>query len=96
MNAIGPGDWVEAVKTEAAMDGTSIVTGSLYCVEMVGAGGGFCSDCSSQDWLTLHGEPETGFGWCPCGFRPVYRPNADLIEHLKTPAPEIERELHDA
>ena len=90
--AIGPGDWVEALGSDPAYDGFIAVTkGEIYCVEAAFPATGHCSACGVMGLaLLLVGDRPDPFGntdsWCgECGFRPIYRPRADLIESLKAP-----------
>jgi hypothetical protein len=96
---IGPGDWVEAlIDCDAEFGFGAIVKGSVYCVESLSCGPGDepCSSCGSvgPGGLILKGDAPhfAGTGWCPCAFRPIYRPRADLIRSLKQPAPDRELE----
>lgn len=95
MSAIGPGDWVECVDVTSDVAGTGHdwqgervpVEGQIYQV--------------SDAWVDCDGYSVILVGWerdraardwgRRCGFaierfRPIYRPKADLIESLKTPA----------
>lgn len=91
MTAIGPGDWVECVDADFGVgvwaDRRRIFKGMLYQV--------------SDAWIDFDNEPVILVGWerevatrefgARAGywvrrFRPIYRPKADLIESLKTPA----------
>jgi hypothetical protein len=87
MSAIGPGDWVECVKDSVDIPGTFVV-GSLYQVTKLtktcprmGPGVQILGK-PSQSELRFTGK----YGWAIHLFRPIYRPKADLIESLKTPA----------
>ena len=92
MSAIGPGDWVECIARTGRPD--LCVPGGLYCVEALVPAFGTCPACedgSDIEGMIFVGQPkernDTGqyWSWCPCRFRPVYRPKADLIESLKAP-----------
>lgn len=86
---IGPGDWVECVESgKFACD--EVVAGRVY--EVAAAGEGRCSrsDCNGV-WVRLTNDRVSG-DWCGVRFRPIYRPKQELIESLKQPAPERERE----
>lgn len=95
MSAIGPGDWVECVDMRSPgrvgfrwLRGERVPQeGSVYRV--------------SDLWTDSNGEVVILVGWERVGaslehgrrvgfranrFRPIYRPKADLIESLKTPA----------
>ena len=95
MSAIGPGDWVECVDMvsdfsggcEVWLDDALPIEGQIYQV--------------SDAWIDDDGYSVILVGWerekarldwgRRCGFaierfRPIYRPKADLIESLKTPA----------
>lgn len=103
-SATGPGDWVE--RWRPSKTGTFAV-GGLYCVEEIGPFGP-CATCSGCEGVRIVGVPMPNealsgrshghlTNWWPiCCFRPVYRPKADLIEQLKQPAPQNEREHEHA
>jgi hypothetical protein len=97
VSAIGPGDWVECVNPEVG-DGSDFVRlGAIYCVEELVGVDWPTPCCGGVVGMELVGVPRSeDEAWCPCAFRPIYRPNADFIEHLKQPAPEIVREFIDA
>jgi hypothetical protein len=88
---IGPGDWVEALKDCAAGDGcAALVAGTIRRVIWVGKAL-TCMDCgdNSPVAVNLDGDDLDGeTSWCTaCCVRPIYRPNATLIEQLSAPAP---------
>lgn len=91
MAAIGPGDWVEALITDTAEHGFIAVTrGQIYCVAAAFPASYSCDTCSAVGLgLLLVGDAPTCPDvecWCgECGFRPVYRPKADLITDLLKP-----------
>lgn len=99
---IGPGDWVEYVGDYDE----AFVVGRLYCVRrIVSTGISVVCACHGKEQafgLDVHEvqlPPNDEYhesAWCPDGFRPIYRPKADLIEQLKQPAPDIERVTEDA
>jgi hypothetical protein len=94
---IGPGDWVELI--DPAWAGQTFPRqGGIYCIESVeDCGDNTCGDCGGSVGLDLvQVPPLEDCAWCPCQFRPIYRPRADLIEQLKQPAPPAVRELEDA
>lgn len=84
MTAIGPGDWVECVAIVAPEEGgvrAGFVVGELYCVIEV------INHSDGVPGLEFSNAPPSGVGgWHSEYFRPIYRPKADLIESLKTPA----------
>lgn len=100
MSAIGPGDFVEALISEKGNWGLQdIVKGQLYQVRQFAGGpaeeGHGCPTCgNTAPALVLVGDRPViaGWGWCSCVFRPVYRPNADLIASLLAPAPSVPAE----
>jgi len=88
---IGPGDWVEALITFD--DGECrVVAGHAYRVTGMHEGEepDDCAHCGpgcAHPVLDLaEFPPDPEYGWCASIFRPIYRPRADLIESLKTPA----------
>lgn len=96
MSDIGPGDWVECVKSRAAHPvrehfGGHLVVGTIYCVKTVFLGR--YADGVQGEGITVRGivavnaEGREG-GWPLEYFRPIYRPKQSIIEALKQPAPE--------
>jgi hypothetical protein len=89
--AIGPGDWVECVTP-----GPDCPKGSIWLVATLGRAP-LLAVCTSHGFacervfLTLKGDPlpEWALGRCAGCFRPIYRPKAELIAGLKTPAPRL-------
>lgn len=103
---IGPGDWIECVRAGPNLHTVcGVRVGGIYCVEAMQEMDVSCAACASCDrvGLRLVGQPIKVKGYradwiCGGGFRPIYRPNADLIESLKAPpitAPPI-RQTQDA
>lgn len=95
---IGPGDWLECIGDWPAL---GLAKGSIWQCDAVieCSTDAECEECGESGGFGLllrnSTEPmEDGEGWCPCGFRPIYRPNSEIIQLLKQPAPE--RELEDA
>lgn len=93
-SAIGPGDWIECVRTKLP---DSPNRGRIFRCEEIVFGYG-CKDCGKEcGGLVLFGvrsDHPTG-SYSACGFRPIYRPKADLIEALKAPVtrtPQVVRE----
>jgi hypothetical protein len=84
---LGPGDWVEAVRSGR----THLTRGRIYLVERTFAlhDGVWCDYCSngksgSREIVTVTQLP--GQNYCPCAFRPVYRPKgtfAQLLERME-------------
>ncbi len=102
MSAIGPGDWVECVNNTPLPDHSGVYldalrelrVGAIYQVRAFGLGGtillvGLQSGSERLGYAPPH-------GWMVARFRPVYRPNQEIIESLKQPAPAGVRELEDA
>lgn len=101
MSAIGPGDWVECVDAKpcARWGDPGLRKGGLYQVEAVSIR---CDEVSGYKAAAVrlagyvHPTVE-GVRWLGLDrFRPIYRPNVDLIQSLKAPAPPAVRELIDA
>lgn len=101
MSAIGPGDFVEAVRAWEAENGLQeLIIGNVYRVrEFVRPPGrgwivDTCSMCGDDQAppVLLHGDDPTDvrMGHCHCSFRPIYRPRANVFDHLLVPAPELE------
>lgn len=91
MSAIGPGDWLESLYDYPASGSSrSLTKGGLYCVGEVDHEDCTCWRCGDTGpGFALVGDPPGSLAdsaWCLCDFRPIYRPKADLIESLKTPA----------
>ncbi len=85
--AIGPGDWVECI-----FDGEDIPKGTvLFCLDVITVPG---SGCDNDPYCVAPGlvlkdapHPDEDAYWCGCGFRPIYRPKASIIQSLLQPAP---------
>lgn len=103
---IDVGDFVECIgDVSRSAHVTPVRTGGIYCVEAIVPAIGDCPACGEWDdtGLIFSGHPKQRaflsedeaddllLSWCPCRFRPIYRPRADLIESLKAP-PERVRE----
>lgn len=90
---IGPGDWIEAIRSESGFGGTVII-GVPYQVERLVPAllTGTCETCGDDgDGLSLVGITLViGASWCRCGFRPIGgRPAAlDLTRLMDVPARE--------
>jgi len=90
---IGPGDWVECIAA-CVLDPTNrhnkslsnLTLGGIYQVEEV------LADAWDDLGLVLVGVYNTHWqrAWRADRFRPIYRPNADLIESLLNQAPPVE------
>lgn len=104
MSAIGPGDWVERdpdfrnprraiPKSEVSVRGGWPEFGKLYQVRDMQVLRGE-EGCLWQGLrlvgvvATISGHPDAY--WPAEGFRPIYRPKADLIESLKVPAERVD------
>lgn len=78
MSAIGKGDWVQCVRTDAEEgDPCSVFAGRTYYCEglingLVRPEYGLCL-CGTipTTGLVLSGVTAPGCGWCPCNFRPL-------------------------
>ncbi len=85
MTAIGKGDFVEALRDDA-VEGVLIHAGRVYVVEDCFRPDvcGPCDQCGNDtDVVLVEGVPiEPGWGWCPCLFKPVYRPKPDAFADL--------------
>lgn len=97
-SAIGPGDFVECVNAEpcALWGDPGLREGGIYQVEAVAMRRDSVSGFEGAAVrLVGYVHPTTeGVRWLGADrFRPIYRPNADLIESLKQPAPDAVREL---
>jgi DNA-directed RNA polymerase subunit RPC12/RpoP len=87
---IGPGDWVEALITVPGSFGCqTIVAGELYRVRAINENDWICTDCGHDNGIDIElcgdSEGDDGEAWCPCAFRPIYRPRTSLIEDLSRP-----------
>jgi hypothetical protein len=82
--AIGPGDFVECIAGHASR------IGRVFRVLDIGPPN-FCFVCGGCQGLELSEQrrASTGGWWCPTGYKPIYRPRADLIESLMQPAPSM-------
>lgn len=50
-----------------------------------------CEHCGDEELaFTLRDAPNHGAGWCPCGFRRVYKPDPKLLKDLMEPVPGLE------
>lgn len=100
MSAIGPGDWVECLLSEAMRNPDPRITvtpawpvaGGLYRVRDLGSYR--TNDGALHDGLRLVGivgsQPGYPDAWWNLNyFRPIYRPNAELIASLLAPAPSV-------
>lgn len=90
--AIEPGMWMEALRDERPY----YAKGSLWRVDRVWPQGP-TDHCMRDDTCNAPAVIFAGMRMpagvhaaCACGFRPIYKPNATLIEQLKQPAPERE------
>lgn len=100
MSAIGPGDWVECVKqpieTHPLM--ITVKVGGLYCVSCFDTEDSKCPTCGNTGFgIYLVGDtPNDDQARCPCRYRLVYRPRADLIKTLLQPVDGVSPELETA
>lgn len=93
MSDIGPGDWVECIRsadvlTPGGLRG-AVTAGAVYRVERIFRVEGRCGVCRDHPGtvLVLGQTAESGAGWCPCSFRPLYRPKEQLLRDLMEPVP---------
>lgn len=85
MNDIGPRDWVECVEPNKR----GFAVGALYLVERVHESrikAPHCA-CAGRGSIGLHFRgisepPSPHSGWCGCGFRPIYRPKAEIMQEI--------------
>lgn len=64
--------------------------GEIYRVlQMDELAPGVCEDCGTSipGFYLVGDTPNRDWGRCPCIYRPIYRPNAELIASLLAPAP---------
>lgn len=81
MSAIGKGDWVECICT--APGATFFQVGSLYCVAAIEAPRARGCEVCDGSCVGLKVERQPRERWLAgCCFRPIYRPNAELIADL--------------
>lgn len=96
MTAIGKGDFVEAVRNEHG-PGASLLAGRVYVVLSVQKDF-TCDPCphcgNDEDCVEVEGARLLDdWAWCPCDFRPVYRPKPDAFaDLLKAPTDAPTRE----
>jgi len=102
---IGPGDWVECVDASphrGARDPSVVAPltcGALYRVRDVVEGfigGQLVSGLLLVGITNPTNREGLEFAYDIERFRPIYRPNKEIIESLKQPAPAGVRELEDA
>lgn len=84
-DAIGPGDWVECVDASPGhVSGHRLTLFGVY--QVIGTNNHACH-CGTPGGLKIAGAETVAIGWCVRRFRPIYRPNSEIIEALKAPAP---------
>ncbi len=95
MADIAPGDFVECIEViphSHYEPPAELTLGSIYRVRAVEMGQYQCGDETKRaPMVELDGDRvrfADGYGWCLHQFRPIYRPNADLIERLRIAHPE--------
>lgn len=105
MSAIGSGDWVECIgcddrKTVVVPRKSVTIKGLGYpqrgMLYQVREARVYHTPEGPDDGLRLFGIVASISGhpdawWSARGFRPIYRPKADLLASLMQPAPELER-----
>jgi len=99
--AIGPGDWVECIDASPDWWGETVplVVGRIYRVLRLERDPdrerppGTVEECGVI-LVGVRVGPKGDDSFSLGRFRPVYRPNVDIIESLKAPSPS--RELEDA
>lgn len=92
---IGPGDYVECIQNRlpTTLPPRGIVVGRIYRVTDTGVTPPDDKE-PNKAWLRVDGaecRPDR-WGFHAEWFRPVYKPQASLIQSLKQPAPEREQE----
>jgi len=87
MSAIGPGDWVECLKTEKPRSnerrGIFSVGRVYFVIRITPTGGLVFKDMPTPQEFGIICSPLVG--WHPDYFRPIYRPKESFIESLKEP-----------
>lgn len=87
---IGSGDFVESLYTVGPEAGCiGIETGAVYRVRATVADRtpGTCGH-RFPFGVCLVGDDPRAARWCPCTFRPIYKPSASLIRDLLEPTKE--------
>jgi hypothetical protein len=93
--AIGPGDFVECVDASVAPEavrlgytGCALQLGAVYVVDRVGVG----SETGLPSvWLRGHHRPCADGSYLARRFRPIYRPNSEILNSLLRDVPAKER-----
>lgn len=93
VSAFGPGDWVECISSCGPDDhGNYVASGSLYQIEFIAPFNRLPGN-PDGDGVKLVGVGRSWPGleclWVKERFRPIYRPNASIIEALKQPLPDL-------
>ena len=80
MSDIGPGDWVEAVRSLTDTNNVDrLMAGAIYCVDAILEDGVACRECGKiRPSALLRTDVDREFGWCLCNFRPI----RDASEHV--------------
>lgn len=87
MSAIGPGDWLQAIKPWPWND--FLVVGNVYVVESLSEPSA-CEVCNDVGpGLNLVGDEMAVGSWCPCFFRPLKPPGEETKAKEASP-PELE------
>jgi hypothetical protein len=92
---LGPGVWVEVIRSRGT-DPRFFLGRVLQCEEITEPRP--CDAYHECPGISFAGiePPYLGGWWASCCVRPIYRPNQEIIESLKQPAPAGVRELEDA
>lgn len=83
MSAIGPGDWVECIRSHRGI----IPVGAVVQCRWIGDVGRGCEvdyTCAAPGIRFVSVADYDDRPYCACAFRPIYRPKSELIQSLLT------------